>query len=226
MPLLSVVIPAYNEAGTIRQLIEKVNAVGLDKEVVVIDNGSTDGTDKILRQINLPNLKVVHHLVNRGKGGGVLTGIAHAEGEFVVIQDADLEYDPNDFLKLMEAIRTANADLALGCRFTKGYHGLFLHRMGNKFLTRLLNRLFGAKFNDYATCYKLARTDVFRNLGLKANGFEIEIEILCNALKKKLKIIEVPVSYHPRSYQQGKKIRWIDGLWAVFYIIKYRFFGG
>jgi len=119
-------------------------------------------------------------------------------------------------------IKGNNADMVLGARFSKGYHGLFIHRLGNKLLTGVLNLLFGSRLNDYATCYKLARKATFAALNLKATGFDIDVEIVCNSLKKGLKIIEVPVSYHPRSYKEGKKIRLIDAFWATFYILKYR----
>ncbi|MFA4842487.1 MAG: glycosyltransferase family 2 protein [Candidatus Omnitrophota bacterium] len=223
MPLLSVIIPAYNEAGTIQKLLEKINGVNIDKEIIVIDNGSQDGTDKILRGIKYADLKVIHHVTNRGKGGAVLTGLSAASGEFVIIQDADLEYDPSDYPRLIDAIKNSNAGLVLGSRFYRGYRGLLLHRIGNKFITRLLNLLFKTKLNDYATCYKLASRATYRGLNLKGTGFNIEVEIICNCIKQGLAIAEVPVSYFPRTYRQGKKIRWLDGLWAIFYIFKYRF---
>lgn len=225
MPLLSVIVPAYNESKTIRQILEKINNVDLDKEIIVIENGSTDDTGKILREIPFPNLKVIHHLTNRGKGGAVLTGLAHAQGDYVIIQDADLEYDPGDYPKLMDAVRDDGADLILGARFVNGHQGLFVHRLGNKFLTGLLNVLFCAQLNDYATCYKLARKATFDRLDLKAAGFNFDVEVICNALKKKMRLKQIPVSYYPRSYKEGKKIRWLDGLWTIIYIFYYRLGG-
>ncbi|MDP2937932.1 MAG: glycosyltransferase family 2 protein [Candidatus Omnitrophota bacterium] len=223
MPLLSVIMPVYNEAKTIRQILEKINAVNIDKEIIVVDDGSCDGTEKILRDIKYNNLKIIHHSSNRGKGAAFLTGLSHAQGEFIIIQDADLEYDPADYLKLMEAIKQDNADIVLGARFKKGYHGLFIHRFGNRLLTRLLNLLFNVRLNDCFTCYKLFRRDTINKLNLHEQSFTIETEIVAKAAKKGLRIFEVPVSYHPRSYSAGKKIRCKDGFWAIRSIIKYRF---
>lgn len=225
MPQLSVIIPVYNEVKTIRQILDKINSVDIDKEIIVVDDGSCDGTDKVLRELKFNNLKVIHHSSNRGKGGAFLTGLAHATGEFVIIQDADLEYDPADYAKLLNAAKEGKADLVLGARFIKGYHGLYFHRLGNGILTTLMNILFNAKLNDCFTCYKLARKDIFLSLGLKAQAFVIEAEIIAKAFKKKLRILEMPVSYHPRDYSQGKKIRWRDGIEAIFSIIRYRFSG-
>jgi glycosyltransferase involved in cell wall biosynthesis len=222
MPLLSVIIPVYNEKKTIKEILEKIQSVPLDKEIIVVDDGSSDGTDKILRDMRYNNLKVVHHLTNRGKGAAFLTGLSNATGEFVIVQDADLEYEPNDYLKMLEAINNNNADIILGARFLKGHVGLFMHRLGNRFLTGLLNFLFNARLNDYSTCYKLARRTTWDSLNLRAAGFDIEVEIICNALKNKNHILEVPISYYPRTYKAGKKIRWNDGVWAIFYMFKYR----
>jgi len=223
MPLLSVIVPVYNEAKTIRQILEKINSVDIDKEIIVVDDGSSDGTDRVLREVQHNNLKVIHHTSNRGKGAAFLTGLSNAEGELVIIQDADLEYDPNDYFQLTGAINAINVDMVLGIRFKSGYHGLFFHRLGNRLLTGLLNLLFNCRLNDYASCYKLARKSTFDGLNLKAAGFNIDAEIICNALKRNIRIKEVPISYHPRTYGEGKKIRWGDGVWAIFYILKYRF---
>jgi len=223
MPQLSVIVPAYNEAQTIRQILEKINSVDIDKEIIAIDNGSTDETGKILRSIKMNNLKVIHHCSNRGKGAAVLTGMVNATGELVIIQDADLEYDPKDYPRLIGPILSGKADMVLGARFLQGQQGLFVHRLGNRFLTRFLNFLFHCRLNDYATCYKVARKNTFAMLNLKTTGFDIDVEIVCNALKKKLSIFEVPVSYYPRTYRQGKKIRWRDGIWTILSMFKCRF---
>jgi len=222
MPLLSVIVPVYNEAKTIRQVIDKVMSIPLEKEIVVVDDSSTDGTRKILNELSHDKLKIIHHSSNRGKGAAFLTGLSHSSGEFIIIQDADLEYDPNDYLALLKTMNQENVDMVIGARFFKGYHGLLIHRMGNRFLTFVLNLLFGSRLNDYATCYKLAGKSTFESLNLRATGFDIDVEIVCNALKKKLKIKEEHISYHPRSYSDGKKIRLKDALWAVFYMFKYR----
>ena len=223
MPQLSVIVPVYNEAKTIRQILEKIDFLTLDKEIIVVDDGSTDETGKILREIRISHLKVIHHSSNRGKGAAVLTALSHAQGEFVIIQDADLEYDPNDYSRLMQARIETNADIVLGARFTKGYKGTFIPQLGNRFLTSLMNFLFQTKLNDTFTCYKLFRRETILQLSLEAQSFDIEIEIVAKAIQKKLKIQEVPILYHPRTYAEGKKIRWKDGIRAIFSIIKYRF---
>ncbi len=223
MPLLSVIVPVYNEAKTIGEILEKINSVPIDKEIIVVNDGSYDGTEKILKDIKYNNLKIIHHSSNRGKGAAFLTGLSHAQGEFVIIQDADLEYDPNDYLKLMAAIKENNVDIVLGARFKKGYHGLLIHRLGNRLLTVLLNLLFNVRLNDCFTCYKLFRRDTIIKLDLREQNFTIETEIVAKALKKGLRILEVPVSYSPRSYSEGKKIRCRDGFQAIKSIIKYRF---
>ncbi|MFH1888579.1 MAG: glycosyltransferase family 2 protein [Candidatus Omnitrophota bacterium] len=223
MPLLSVVVPVYNESNTIRQILEKIISVPVDKEIIVVNDGSTDGTEKILSEIRHNNLKVIHHSGNRGKGAAFLTGLSHAQGEFIIIQDADLEYDPSDYLKLMAAMKDNGADIVLGARFTKGYHGLWIHRFGNRLLTVLLNIIFKTRLNDCFTCYKLFRRDTINALKLREQSFTIETEIIAKAAKRGLRILEVPVSYHPRSYSQGKKIRCKDGIDAIRSIIRYRF---
>ena len=222
MPLLSVIVPAYNEAKTIRQILEKISAVAIDKEIIVVDDCSTDGTDKILRELRYDNLKAIYHSSNRGKGAAFLTGLHHASGKFVIIQDADLEYEPVEYIKLIQPLEEGRADIVIGSRFFQGHQGLFFHRLGNRFLTAFINFLFRSNLNDYASCYKLASKETFFNLRLKATGFDIDVEIICNALKERLRILEIPIIYSPRFYSEGKKIRWIDGLWAIYYIFKYR----
>jgi len=224
MTLLSIIVPVYNEAGTIKQILEKINALDIEKEIIVVDDGSCDGTDRVLRDINYDNLRVIHHTSNRGKGAAFLTGLANASGEFVIVQDADLEYDPADYIKLIEEIKKDDTDIVLGVRFTEGYHGLLIPRLGNRFLTSFLNFLFGTRLNDFLTCYKLASKDLLDKLGLKSQGFNIELEIVSKVIKRKLKIKQVPISYRPRTYKEGKKIRWLDGMYLMGNIIKYRFF--
>ncbi|MFA5089656.1 MAG: glycosyltransferase family 2 protein [Candidatus Omnitrophota bacterium] len=221
MPLLSIIVPVYNEVNTVRQILDKISAIGIDKEIIVVDDGSLDGTDRVLRDIECSNLKVIHHTSNRGKGAAFLTGLANACGEFVIIQDADLEYDPLDYSRLLDVIQKEAVDIALGARFITGCNGLFMHKLGNRALTGMLNFLFNSRLNDYATCYKLARRQTLNGMNLKASGFDIDVEIICSALKKGMRLKEVPVSYYPRTYSAGKKIRWRDGLWAMFYILKF-----
>ncbi len=223
MPLLSVIIPVYNESKTISQILNKIMAVDIDKEIIVVDDGSGDGTDRVLMNLSFPGLKVIHHTSNRGKGAAFLTGLSHATGDYVIIQDADMEYDPADYRNMLETIQNSGTDLLLGVRPLKTCSGgLPIHIWGNRFLTGLLNLVFGSRLQDYATCYKLAKRQTWYELNLRATGFDIDVETVCNALKKKKKIAEVPVAYYPRSYNLGKKIRWTDGVWAIFYIFKYR----
>jgi glycosyltransferase involved in cell wall biosynthesis len=220
--ILSLIVPVYNEEKTIKQVIDKILAVPVEKEIIVVDDSSTDSTGKILRDLRYNNLKVIHHSSNRGKGAAVLTGLENASGEYVVVQDADFEYDPNDYLKLLDAVKNGSADLVLGARFTSGYHGMKIPKAGNRLLTGLMNMLFGVKLNDCFTCYKLMRKADLLGLGLSSNSFDIEIEILAKAIKKRMRIVEVPVSYTPRTYHEGKKIRVKDGIWAVLRIFKFR----
>jgi len=224
MPLLSVIIPVYNEAKTIKQVLEKVNSVPIDKEIIIVDDGSTDGTQNILGDIKCDNLKIIYHSSNRGKGAAILTGLSHATGEYVVVQDADFEYNPDDYLKLMDAIQNKGADIVLGARFTKGYNGMLIPKAGNRILTTLFNILFGVKLNDSFTCYKFIRKESFIDLSLKSNSFDIEIEILAKAIKKGMRIVEIPVSYTPRTYAEGKKIKIKDGIWAIIRICRFRFY--
>jgi glycosyltransferase involved in cell wall biosynthesis len=210
--MLSVIVPVYNEVKNIARVIEKINAVAIDKEIIVVDDNSNDGTDKVLRGLSYPNLKIVYHSSNRGKGGAILTGLSQADGEYVIVEDADFEYDSGDYFKLFDAMQKGQGDVILGARFTNGYCGRFFHKAGNRFLTGLLNMLVGVKLNDSLTCYKLMRRADLNNLALVSNGFDIEIEILAKAIKKGMRIAEVPVSYNPRAYSEGKKIRISDGL--------------
>jgi glycosyltransferase involved in cell wall biosynthesis len=220
--MLSVIVPVYNEAKTIKQVIEKILAVSIEKEIIVVDDSSTDDTGKILGDLRYENLKVIYHGSNRGKGAAVLTGLEHAAGEYVIVQDADFEYDPADYLKLMDAIQKGAGELILGARFTEGYHGMKIPKAGNRFLTGLVNKLFGVKLNDCFTCYKLMRKADLVGLSLSSSSFDIEIEILAKAIKKKMRIAEVPVTYTPRTYNEGKKIRIKDGMWAALRIFKFR----
>ena len=225
MPLLSVIVPVYNEEKTIQRILEAVNSVDIDKEVIIVDDGSEDGTARILRGINQPNLKAVFHGTNKGKGAAILTGLNAANGEFAIIQDADLEYDPSEYPKLMKVIKETGADIVLGARFMNERHGLALHRFGNFFVTGLINLLFNVRLNDSYTCYKLFRIESVKRLDLKETRFNIEIEIVVKAIKNKLKIAEVPINYYPRSHMQGKKIYVSDGVWGAVKIIKYRLGG-
>ena len=221
--MLSVIIPTFNEEKTIEAIINQVNNLSIEKEIIVVNDCSKDRTAAILSSLSLNNLKVIHYASKRGKGAAVRTGLENAVGEFVIIQDADLEYDPNDYLRLLEAIKGDKVDMVLGARFTEGYHGILLPKVGNRFLTGLMNKLFGVKLNDCFTCYKLMRRESILGLGLESNSFDIEIEILAKAIKRGMRILEVPVSYKPRSYKEGKKIKIGDGFWAIMRILHFRF---
>lgn len=221
--MLSVIIPAYNEEKTIEAIINKVNNLPIEKEIIVVNDCSKDNTAAILRSLSFNNLKVIYHASKRGKGAAVRTGLENATGEFIIIQDADLEYDPNDYLKLLEAIKNQEVDVVLGARFREGYRGILLPKAGNRFLTELMNVLFGTKLNDCFSCYKLMRRESILGLGLESNSFDIEIEILAKAIKKGMRILEVPVSYNPRPYKEGKKIKIRDGLWTIMRILHFRF---
>lgn len=225
MPLLSVIVPVFNEAKTIRSILQAINSVDIDKEIILVDDGSSDGTADVLRDIKQDNLKVLFHSANKGKGAAIFTGLNSASAEFVIIQDADLEYDPSEYTKLLKAIRETGADIVLGARFMGERRGLFLHRLGNLFVTGLINLLFNVRLNDSYTCYKLFRNESIRKLGLKETRFNIEIEIVVKAIKNRLKIAEVPINYYPRSHLEGKKIYVSDGIWGAIKVIKYRLGG-
>lgn len=223
MPLLSVIIPVYNEEKTIEKIIKIIGSLKIDKEIIAVNNASTDRTQEILGNIVLPELKIFTHLKNVGKGSAVKTGLKNAAGDIVILQDADLEYDPRDYPKLIYPIANNQADLILGARFTKGYKGLFLHRIGNRFLTSLLNLMYGAHISDAYTCYKVASRKIFNSFNLRSNDFSIDQEIILKALKMKARIREVPVSYYPRNYSEGKKIRIYDAFKMLVGMIKLKF---
>lgn len=222
-PLLSVIVPVYNEEKTISEILNLIDSVKIDKEIIAVDNASSDRSRDILAKLHIPGLKVILHPKNLGKGASFRTGLKNANGEIIIIQDADLEYDPAEYYRLIQPILNNQADLVLGVRFVKGYRGLLAHRLGNRFLTGLLNVLYGAHLSDALTCYKVARREVFEGFNLISNDFSIDQEIILDALKSKLKISEVPITYHPRSYAQGKKIRVQDGFKMIAQLFRHRF---
>lgn len=222
---LSVVIPVYNEAATILDLLEKVKQVDIDKEIILIDDCSVDGTRKVLEKIDDPNIRVFYHRQNQGKGAAIRTGFAEVRGQITIIQDADLEYDPNEYLKLVQPILDGVADVVYGSRFAGSSKRVlnFWHTQGNKFLTRLSNMFTNLDLTDMETCYKVFKSDIIKNLHLVSNRFGIEPEMTAKISKLNYRIYEIPISYHGRSYIQGKKIGWKDGVSAIYSIIKFSF---
>jgi len=226
---LSIVIPIYNEAATILELLNLVAAVnvGMDKELVLVDDCSQDGTRDVLRKVatDHPEWRVLFHEVNRGKGAALRTGFAAATGDFVLIQDADLEYDPREYPILLRPLLENRADVVFGSRFQGGGpHRVcfFWHYLGNKFLTTLSNMTTNLNLTDMEVCYKVFRREVIQKLTLREDRFGFEVEITAKVARAKCRIYEVPISYYGRSYEEGKKITWKDGFRALYCIIKYR----
>jgi glycosyltransferase involved in cell wall biosynthesis len=220
-------MPVYNERATIEEILKRVQAVELPKELIVVDDGSVDGTREILNQYNNNGVKVVFQDRNRGKGAAIRAGLAHATGDVVVIQDADLEYDPHDFKALIQPIREGRAEVVYGHRRLNKENPISAWRfyLGARFLTLLTNVLYRARISDEAACYKMFRTDVLKSLGLRCNRFEFCPEVTAKVRKRGIEIHEVPISYNPRKVYEGKKIGWRDGLQAIWTLIKYRFVG-
>jgi len=223
---LSVVIPVYNEIETINEILKRVQSVPHDKEIIVVDDRSTDGTTELLSQISDNNLTILFHPVNRGKGAALRTGFERVTGDIVIIQDADLEYDPEEYDRLIEPILDGRADVVYGSRFTGGPQRVlfFWHYVGNKFLTLLSNMLTNVNLSDMETCYKVFRAHLLEKITIKSNRFGFEPEITAKFAKLKCRIYEIPISYSGRNYEEGKKIIWTDGFAALFHIIRFRFF--
>lgn len=229
---LSVIIPVYNEKDTIEAILRRVLEVKLEemgKEVIVVDDGSKDGTVEILQGIakewSSPNLKIFFHSQNQGKGAAIRTALNYITGDIVIIQDADLEYHPEEYPILVLPILKYGADVVYGTRFL-GIHRSFLfwHYMGNKFLTFVTNLLYDSMLSDMEVGYKAFRAEIIKQIPLKARGFEFEPEITAKILKrKKLRLYEVPITYSGRDYDEGKKITWRDGFIAIWTLLKYRF---
>lgn len=224
---LSVVIPVYNEADTITEVIRRVRDTPYDVEVIVVDDGSTDGTpDRLLALADADDLCLLRHDTNLGKGAALRTGFARVTGDVVVIQDADLEYDPRDYGKLLEPILDGRADVVYGSRFLGGPHRVlfFWHSVGNKFLTLISNAVTNLNLTDMETCYKAFRADVLKDVQIRSNRFGVEPEFTAKVAKRGLRIYEVPISYSGRNYAEGKKITWRDGVAALFAILRFRLF--
>lgn len=242
---LSIIMPVYNEQNTLEEIVQRVQAVNLtvnadgsnplldgpvefEREIVIVDDGSTDGTRTILdawRAEPHPDMQVIYHTRNSGKGAALRTGFQHATGDVLVIQDADLEYDPRDYVKLLEPLLEGRAPVIYGSRFMGGPRSAMslTHTLGNKFLTVVTNVLYGTALTDMETCYKCFRRDVIDGMPLRSRAFEIEPELTAKLLKRGYDIFEVPISYNGRSFHEGKKIDWRDGFSAVRTLLRYRF---
>jgi glycosyltransferase involved in cell wall biosynthesis len=220
-------MPVYNEVTTVRQIVEAVLAVDLPKELLIVDDGSRDGTHELVASLQQEHPEVIRTFLqarNQGKGAAVRRGIEEATGDIVIVQDADLEYEPQDYHALIKPIVDGKADVVYGSRFL-GVHRCFMltHYIGNRMLTWITNILFNTIVSDMETCYKVFRADFIRSLRLRSNGFEIEPEITAKVMKRRARLYEVPISYAGRTYEEGKKIRWTDGLIALWTLIRYRF---
>jgi glycosyltransferase involved in cell wall biosynthesis len=223
---LSVLVPVYNEKGTIEQILKRIKSVDIDKEIIVVDDGSTDGTKEVLSALKEPGIKLIFHQKNLGKGAALRTAIKEASGDIVIFQDADLEYDPNDYASLIKPITEGMADVVYGSRMLGGKLQrvyMFWHKLGNNFLTFLVNLLYNTTLTDMETGYKVFKREVIKSLNLKSNDFAIEPEITAKIFKKKYRVYETSISYYGRNYEEGKKISWRDGFPAIWTILKYRF---
>ena len=222
--MISVVIPVYNEAKTVRELIARVQSVPLDKEIIIVDDASSDGTREVLGEFkNREGITVLFHEKNQGKGAALRTAFQQVKGDIVIIQDADLEYDPQEYGKLIKPILDGKADAVYGSRFLGGPHRvlLFWHYVGNKILTLFSNMLTNLNLTDMETCYKVFKASLLRQFTIESNRFGVEPEITTKLAKLKCRIYEVDISYSGRDYTEGKKINWKDGIAAFYWILKF-----
>jgi len=223
---ISFLIPAYNERATIIDVLERIDALGLDRQIIVVDDGSTDGTTELLSEWHASHSKdVVLRQENAGKGAAIRAAIPHVDGEIAVIQDADMEYDPADVPDLIAPIERGVADVVYGSRFSGGRPQrayLFWHLVGNRFLSLLTGLLYNTTLSDMETGYKAFRTDVLRSLDLRQNDFSIEPEITAKVCKRKLRVYQLPIAYYGRTYEEGKKITWRDGFKAIWVLARVR----
>lgn len=225
--LLSIIIPVFNEIDTISITLDAVLSTPYRKEVFIVDDGSTDGTKEIIQKYKHPDVKLIFHKKNLGKGKAIQTGFEHVKGDIILIQDADMEYDPSEYPVLLKPIITGKADVVFGSRFAGyGAHRVlyYWHYVGNKFLTLLSNLFTNLNLTDMEACYKVFTRKSLEGIKIRENRFGFEPEITAKIAKKKLRIYEVPISYYGRTYEEGKKIDWRDGLWAIWCIFKYNLF--
>jgi glycosyltransferase involved in cell wall biosynthesis len=223
---LSVIVPVFNERNTVAEIVRRMRSVDLpvEREIVVVDDGSDDGTRAVLTQLADSTVRIVKHGVNRGKGAAIRTGLENSTGDVVLVQDADLEYDPEDWPKLLAPILKGRARVVYGSRFTgERRNMLFLHWVGNRFLSLVTNVLYNSTLSDMETCYKLFRREVLDGVQLRANRFDFEPEFTAKVLRRGIRIYEVPISYAGRELHEGKKITWRDGISALWTLVKYRF---
>lgn len=221
---LSVIMPAYNEQETILQIIDKVKAVPIEKEIIIVNDGSKDRTREKLDSIKDPHIKIIHHEKNRGKGMAIRTAIPHAIGDIIIIQDADLELDPTDYPALIEPITSGRADVVYGSRWLKNPPKVrFISKVANIVITTTANILYGSHITDEATGYKVFRSEHLKSIPLRCERFEFCPEITAKVMKRKLRVEEVPIKFNPRTTVEGKKVGWKDGFQALWTLLKYRF---
>lgn len=228
---LSIVVPVYNEKNTVTKILERIDKTPYEKEIIVIDDCSTDGTREILRQLDssrkIPSVRVLYHEVNQGKGAALRSGITATTGDVLIVQDADLEYDPSEYGGLIQPIVAGLADVVYGSRFLSGPHRVlfFWHSMGNRLLTLLSNMFTDLNLTDMETGYKAFRREIFSKLTIEENRFGFEPEITAKVARLRCRLYEVPISYFGRDYSEGKKITWKDGFAALYCILKYNLRG-
>ena len=223
---LSVIVPIYNERNTVAEVVRRMRAVDLpvEREILLVDDGSTDGTRDVLHQLSDSTVRVLMHPHNRGKGAAIRSGLEQVSGDLVLIQDADLEYDPEDWPRLLAPVLRGRAEVVYGSRFTgERRNMLFLHWVGNRFLSLVTNVLYNTTLSDMETCYKLFDRRVLDGITLRADRFDFEPEVTAKILRRGIRIYEVPISYVGREFDEGKKITWRDGLVALWTLVKYRF---